>query len=54
MKDKMFLSCLKLKQNSFKPLRQSVSHSKQKRFECFRQFGKMHSEKTVTQKRKLF
>ena len=30
------------------------SHSQQKRFKWFRQFEKMHSEKTVKQKRKLF
>ena len=54
MKDKMVLSCLKLKQNSFKPLKQSMFTLQQKRFKCFRQFEKMHSEKTVKQKRKLF
>ena len=31
MKDKMVLSRLKLKQNSFNPLKQSCSHSQQKR-----------------------
>ena len=54
MKGKMVLSCLKLKQNSFKPLKQSMFTLQQKRFKCFRQFEKMHSEKTVKQKRKLF
>ena len=31
MKDKMVLSCLKLKQNSFKPLKQSI-HNHNKNF----------------------
>ena len=54
MKDKMVLSCLKLKQNSFKPLKQSMFTFTKKRFKCFRQFERMRSEKTVKQKRKLF
>ena len=54
MKDKMVLSCLKLKKNSFKPLKKACSLSQQKRLKCFRQFEKMHSGKTVKQKRKLF
>ena len=54
IKSEMVLSCLKLKQNSFKPLKQSMFTLQQKRFKCFRQFEKMHSEKTVKQKRKLF
>ena len=54
MKNEMVLSCLKLKQNSFKPLKQSMFTLQQKRFKCFRQFEKMHSEKTVKQKRKMF
>ena len=53
IKDKMVISCLKLKENSFKPLKH-VSYSQQKRCKWFRQFEKMHSEKTVKQKRKLF
>ena len=44
MKDKMVLS----------PQNKVCSHSQQKHFECLRQFEKMHSEKTVQQKRKLF
>ena len=48
------LNCLKLKQNSFKPLKQSMFTSTTKHFKCFRQFEKMHLEKTVKQKRKLF
>ena len=53
MKHKMVLSFLKLKQNSFKSLKVCL-YSQQKRFKCFRQFEKMHSEKTIQQKRKLF
>ena len=40
MKDKMVLSCLKLKQNSFKPLKQSMFTFATKRFKCLRQFEK--------------
>ena len=54
MKDKMVLICLKLKQNSFKPLKQSMFTFTTKACKCFRQFEKMHSEKTVQQKRKMF
>ena len=54
MKDKMVLSCLILKQNSFKPLKHMCSHLQQNCFKCFRQFEKMHLEKIVKQKRKLF
>ena len=50
MKDKMILSCLIIKQNSFKPLKQSRFTLQQKRFKCFRQFEKMHLEKIVKQK----
>ena len=54
MKNKMVLSCLKLKQNIFSPLNKVCSHSEQKRFECFRRLEKMHSEKIIKQKRNLF
>ena len=48
MKDKMILSCLKLKQNSFNPLKQTMfTFTTKKSFKCVRQFEKMHSEKTV-------
>ena len=50
MKDKMVLSRLELKRNSFKPLKKVCSHSQQKHFKCLRQFEKMHSEKIVNQK----
>ena len=53
MKDKMILSCLIIKQNSFKPLKQSRFTLQQKRFKCFRQFEKMHLEKIVKQKEEL-
>ena len=51
MKDKMVLRCSKLKQNSYKPLKQNMFTFTTKTFETA---WKMHSEKTVKQKRKLF
>ena len=58
IQDFVFILTLKLcsdeRQNSFKPLKKACSLSQQKRFKCFRQFEKMHSGKTVKQKRKLF
>ena len=50
MKDKIVSSCLILKQNSFKLLKQVCSHLQQNRFKCFRQFKKMHFKKIVKQK----
>ena len=40
MKEKIVLSCLILKQNSFKPLKQNMFTFTTKRFKCFRQFEK--------------
>ena len=52
MKEKMVLSCLILKQNSFKPLKQSIySHLQQKLFKCFRQFEKKAFRKNSKAKR---
>ena len=50
MKDKIVSSCLILKQNSFKLLKQVCSHLQQNRFKCFRQLKKMHFKKIVKQK----
>ena len=50
MKNKMVLSCLKLKNKKFKPPRQVCSYSQQKWFKCLRQFEKMNSGKIVKQK----
>ena len=48
MKDKMVLSCLKLKQNSFKPLRQSIFTFTTKTFWMF----KTSSKKCIQKNRK--
>ena len=40
MKDKMVLSCLKLKQNSFKPLKQSMLTFTTKTFQMFKTIRK--------------
>ena len=53
MKDKMVLSCLKLKQNSLKHLKRPCSHSQQKRSKCLGQFEKMNSGKIVKQKEEI-
>ena len=50
MKDKMVLSCLKLKLKSFKPLKQSMFTFTTKTFYIFKTVRKMHSEKIVKQK----
>ena len=54
MKDKMVLNCLKLKQNSFKPLKQSMFTYNKNVLIVLDTLKKCIQKKTVKQKRKLF